>query len=77
MKFINLQSDISIKKLTAGLGLPPSTTHCTEACSPALGEDDDYKNDDDYPRKDDDDQNRDDYPRKDGDDKNDDDAKLS
>ena len=27
---------IAMKSLTAGLGLPPSTMHCTEACSPTL-----------------------------------------
>ena len=59
-----------MKELTAGLGLPPSTTHWTEACSPALREDEDDKNDDD-------DQNDDDYPRKDKDYQNDDDARLS
>ena len=32
----------SVKDLTAGLGLPPSTRHCTEACSPALGDEEDF-----------------------------------
>ena len=33
---IMLMIMIVMKSLTAGLGLPPSTMHCTEACSPTL-----------------------------------------